>query len=316
VELVVDLDVVIVNWNAGAQLLDCLVSVEALLPGSVYKLSNCIVVDNASSDSSADKLVGFSFDPVVIRNHENKGFAAACNQGARIGESKYILFLNPDIKLFSDSLTKATFFGEQSQNEQIGILGIQLIDDTGIVQRNAARFPTPWSLSYQMIGLDRLWPARFPPYVMTDWNHQENREVDQVQGAFFLVRRRVFEELGGFDERFFMYHEDVDFSFRARLAGWKSYYLADVQAFHRGGGTSDQIKARRLFYWMTSRLQYVAKHFGVPAALKILIGSLLLEFWARVVGNLINLSGRHLIETIQAYVMLISTLPKLFTSLD
>lgn len=312
----VNLDIVIVNWNAGNQLSDCLHSIQSLNPDSIFQLSRCIVVDNASSDGSADKLDDFSSNLTVIRNPENKGFGAACNQGARIGMGKYILFLNPDIKLSPDSLSKSILFLEESRNEQVGILGIQLADEDGNIQRNAARFPTPWSLTHHMVGLDRLWPSRFPSYIMTDWDHRENREVEQVQGAFFLVRRNVYEALGGFDERFFMYYEDVDFAYRAKLAGWKSYYLADAQAFHRGGGTSDQIRAGRLFYWMTSRLQYVAKHFGIPAAGMILAASLLLEFWARFARNLFRPSPRHLVETVQAYAMLLKGLPRLLRHLD
>ena len=312
----VSLDIVIVNWNAGDQLVACLRSIQGLIPDSIFQISRCIVVDNASSDGSADKLDDFSFNLTVIRNSENRGFGSACNQGARIGEGEYILFLNPDIRLLPDSLTKALLFLEESRNKRVGILGIQLLDDDGEIQRSAARFPTPWSLTYQMVGLDRLWPGRFPPYIMSDWDHWESREVDQVQGAFFLMRRNVYEELGGFDERFFMYYEDVDFAYRARLAGWRNYYFVEAQAFHRGGGTSDQIKVGRLFYWMTSRLKYTAKHFGRPIAKRMLVASLLLEFWARVGKNLITLSGEHLIETVRAYGKFIKALPELIGELN
>lgn len=307
----VKLDIVIVNWNAGGQLLECLKSIQSLPSGNVFHLSTCIVVDNASSDGSAESLDGFKFNLIVIKNQENKGFGTACNQGAGIGTGKYILFLNPDIKLFPESLSKSIVFLEDPQHEQVGILGIQLVDENGNIQRNAARFPAPWSLTYQMIGLDRLWPSRFRPYIMTDWDHRVSREVEQVQGAFFLVRRNVYEALGGFDERFFMYYEDVDFAFRAKLAGWRSYYLADAQAFHRGGGTSDQVKAERLFYWMTSRLQYTRKHFGLQSAKWILVSMLSLEFVARISRNLVHLSGKHLIETLQAYGMFVKTGPRL-----
>ena len=117
-------------------------------------------------------------------------------------------------------------------------------------------------LFHQMLGLDRLWPHRFPSHFMTDWDYRENREVDQVSGAFFLVRRKVFEELNGFDERFFMYFEDLDFAYRAKQAGWRSFYLADAQAVHFGGGASYQVKGKRLYYVLNSRALYVAKHFG------------------------------------------------------
>jgi GT2 family glycosyltransferase len=307
----IDLDIVIINWNTGTQLRDCLLSILPASPASVLRLRQCVVVDNASMDGSADGLDGLPLPLTTIRNHENKGFAYACNQGAKVGASEYILFLNPDCRLFANSLQKPLRFLEGKHNEHVGILSIQLVDENGVIQRNVARFPTPKSLFYQMLGLDRLWPRRFPSHFMTDWDHRESREVDQVTGAFFLVHRKVFEEFNGFDERFFMYFEDLDFAYRVKQAGWRSYYLADAQALHYGGGASYQVKAKRLYYILNSRVLYVAKHFGVHSALRILIASLMVEFWARMGWSIANLSGQNIKETIQAYRMFLSTLPQL-----
>jgi N-acetylglucosaminyl-diphospho-decaprenol L-rhamnosyltransferase len=305
----IDLDIVIVNWNTGPQLRDCLQSILPATPASVLCVRRCIVVDNASVDGSANSLDGLSLPLTLIKNPENKGFGYASNQGAAVGSSEYILFLNPDVRLFKDSLTKSFIFLENPQYKQVGILGIQLVDESGVVHRNSARLPTPGSLFHEMLGLDRFFPAHFPPRVMIDWDHQVNQPVDHVEGSFFLVRRSLFIQLNGFDERFFLYFEDADFSFRARQAGWKSYYLADVQAFHRGGGTTERIKSRRLFYWFRSRLQYVAKHFGQPVAWGILIASLTVEFQARIFFNIIHLNWQHLIETIKAYGFYLRSLP-------
>ncbi len=309
--MTVGFDIVIVNWNTGSKLRECLQSIEPACMASGICLCQCMVVDNASADGSADSLEEVHFPLEVIKNHENKGFAYACNQGARIGNAEYILFLNPDSKLFPDNLQKSLFFLEKKLGERIGILGIQLVDDKGVVQRNTARFPTPKSLVYQMLGLDRLWSDRFPPHFMKEWNHLENREVDQVEGAFFFVRRQVFEELNGFDERFFMYFEDLDFALRAKKTGWKSYYLADTKAIHSGGGSSNQKKARRLFYILRSRVLYVAKHFGTPAALGILFASVGLELGTRVGWNILNFSWYNLMDTLKAYEMFIMATPQL-----
>ena len=310
----IDLDIVIVNWNTGSQLRDCLGSISAACPASVH-LDQVIVVDNASMDDSLDGLEDFKLPLTTIRNNENKGFAFACNQGAKAGASAYILFLNPDCKLFQNSLVKPLGFLDEFQNEQIGILGIQLVDGNGVIQRNVARFPTPGALFYQMLGLERLWPQRFPPHFMTDWDHRDSREVDQVMGAFFFVRRKVFEQLNGLDERFFMYFEDLDFACRAKQAGWKSYYLAEAQALHHGGGASYQVKAKRLYYVLNSRVLYVAKHFGTPKATGILMASFLVEFWARLGWSLVNLSGQNFRETLQGYHMFAKKVPQLLKSL-
>jgi N-acetylglucosaminyl-diphospho-decaprenol L-rhamnosyltransferase len=310
-----NLDIVIVNWNTGSRLRDCLQSIWPANSAPILTIRRCILVDNASADGSADGLESLPLSLMVIRNQENKGFAYACNQGARAGDSEYILFLNPDTRLFPDSLAQALPFLDAPGNERVGILGIQLVDEEGGIQRNVARFPAPGSTFAQMFGLDRLWPRYFSSHFMTDWDHKENRVVDQVTGAFFLVRRCVFEELAGFDERFFMYFEEVDFAFRAKMAGWNCYYLAEAQALHHGGGASYQVKARRLFYLLRSRVLFMAKHYGAPAAIGILIATFLVEFWARLGWSLFHQPGQNFTATIQAYWMLLTSLPPLLRRL-
>jgi GT2 family glycosyltransferase len=132
-----------------------------------------------------------------------------------------------------------------------------------------------------------------------------------VPGSFFLVRRSLFDYLHGFDERFFMYFEDLDFACRARTAGWANFYLSGVRAFHQGGGTTGQVKARRLFYVLRSRLYYAAKHFGYLYALWIMIASLTVEVWARLGWSLVRFSARDVLEILQAYVLYIRELPEL-----
>ena len=113
-------------------------------------------------------------------------------------------------------------------------------------------------------------PSTFPPPFVSEWAHDETREVDQVMGAFFFVRRSVFEALGGFDERFFVYFEDMDFAVRARERGWRSVYLATAQAFHRGQGTTERAVPRRMFYFARSRILYARKHFGTLGATSVI----------------------------------------------
>jgi N-acetylglucosaminyl-diphospho-decaprenol L-rhamnosyltransferase len=306
-----DLDIVIVNWNAGNKLLECLASIERANTNTSFRLAKCIVVDNASTDGSLERISGIHLPLETILNTENKGFGFASNQGARCGNSKYILFLNPDVKLFPDSLSQSVSFMESQDEMQIGILGIQMIDQNGDIHRNVARFPSPLSLFYQMLGIDRLWPRQFPPHFMADWTHLDSRVVDQVPGSFFLVRRSLFNDLHGFDERFFMYFEDLDFAYRARRSGWVNYYLSSVKAFHQGGGTTNQVKALRLFYVLRSRLYYAAKHFSFSHALWILIASLTIEMWIRLGWSVVRLSARNFLETLQAYFLYIEELPVL-----
>jgi len=270
-----------------------------------------VVVDNASWDGSASELEDLELPLSVIRNAENRGFAAACNQGVAGSRADYLLFLNPDTRLFKDSLTKPVGFLDQPSSQAVGIVGIQLVDENGEIIRTCAWFPTPVRFFTKMLGLDRLFPRVFPSHFMLEWNHEENRKVDHVIGAFFLVRRSLFESLNRFDERFFVYLEDLDFSCSAHKAGWSSYYLAEAQAFHKGGGTSEKIKAARLFYFFQSRIIYGYKHFGWLAATGLMLGTLLLEPFARFALAFVRCSKEEIGETFKGYCMLWGALPKL-----
>lgn len=267
--------VVIVNWNSGTQLKDCLQSFAAVT-GDAVVLRRVTVVDNASTDSSCDGLDA-ALPLRVIRNADNRGFGAACNQGAAGSDADLILFLNPDTRLQAGSLERPAAFLQAPANGRVGIVGIQLVDAQGHVARNCARAPSAWSTVGISLGLDRLLPWIFPPHFMREWPHDETRVVDQVMGAFFLVRRTVFDAIGGFDERFFVYYEDLDFAQRARALGWSSVYLASAQAFHRGQGTTASVVDRRLFYFARSKMLYALKYFSAFGAGAVMVTTLTLE---------------------------------------
>jgi len=285
------LDIVTVNWNSGLQINRCVRSVIAFSSKNGLQIT---VVDNGSIDGSIDAIKP---DPrlSIIRTGENLGFGKACNLGSKLGGNDFLLFLNPDAALFPDTLEKSLAFMQDPANAQVGICGVQLQDESGHVARSCSRFPSAWRFFAHSMGVVHFFPRL--GHFMAAWPHDQTREVDHVIGAFFLVRRTLFEQLGGFDERFFVYLEDVDFSYRAHQAGWKSVYLADVQAFHAGGGTSNQVKARRLFYSLRSRLLYAFKHFSLLGAWVILLSTLLLEPLTRSAYALLRGSWPALKET-------------------
>jgi N-acetylglucosaminyl-diphospho-decaprenol L-rhamnosyltransferase len=307
------LDIIIVNWNSGNQLQRCLESI----PGAGRHRrgpDRVVVVDNASEDGSAEDLGPFGFQLVVFRNEANRGFAAACNQGARGSVADYLLFLNPDTRLCEDSLARPVAFMEHPENQRIGIVGIQLIGENGQVSHSCTRFPKARHFASQMIGLDRLCPSQFSSHFMSMWNHGESRRVEHVIGAFYLIRRRLFEELDGFDERFFVYLEDLDLSYRAKRSGWGSFYLSDVRAYHKGGGTSEQVIAKRLFYALRSRILYGYKHFKWSTACGLMLGTLLIEPLVRIVWALSKGYSSKVGETLEAYAMLWQSLPRLISN--
>lgn len=269
------LDIVIVNWNAGEALRNCVESVVAAAEG--VELRRVVVVDNGSTDGSLEGLEGLNLPLVVIRNADNRGFGAACNQGAGGSEAELLLFLNPDTRLAPDSLAVPVAHLADPVNAGVGVVGIQLVDESGEVSRSCARAPRPEHFWNKMLGLDRVLGSRRPGMIMEEWPHGSTREVDHVIGAFYCIRRPLFERLGGFDERFFVYLEDVDLSARAAAAGFRSVYLTEARAFHRGGGTSDQVRARRLFYSLRSRIQYGHKHFSRAHGVLHALGTLAVE---------------------------------------
>ena len=297
------IDIIIVNWNSGDQLQCCHRSVLMADKDNLI-LSRVVVMDNASTDGSAEDLEEMNLPFYLKHNKDNLGFAIACNQGAEGSNADYLLFLNPDARLFKDSLTNTFKFIEQKGNKNIGILGIQLVDDRGQISRICARFPSPSDFFYRMLGLDHLFPDHFPSHFMTEWDHRDSRDVNQVMGSFFLIRRSLFQGLGGFDERFFVYFEDLDISYRAWKAGWRSFYFADAKAYHKGGGTSEKVKDIRLFYLLRSRIQYGYKHFNKTSATMVALMTLILEPIARLSWAAIRLSYEEIVATLKGCLML------------
>lgn len=299
-------DIAIVNWNGHDHLQPCLRAIRAAHRAG-FSLQDIFVVDNASTDGS-DAFLAQQPDCIVLRNEGNRGFARACNQAAAAGKGDFILFLNPDVSIDPDALETAVRILGEPAWEKVGIAGARLHDATGETQRTCARFPTPASMAATMVGLDRLAPGIFPPHFVTEWDHASTQLVDQVMGAFFLVRRATFRQLGGFDEQFFVFYEDLDFSLRARRQGWGSLFIAEATAMHVGGGSTRQVPARRLFYMLRSRNLYARKHFGVGMATALLLLALFVEPCSRVVHALASKTGTCVRDIVHGYIMFIAWL--------
>jgi len=291
-------DVVVVNWNSGGYLAQCIASLDALQPSDA-DIRSVIVVDNASTDGS-NEVAAARVPLALVSNSTNLGFGAACNIGARRGRADMILFLNPDARVDSSSIARTV--AALREHPDTWIAGARLIDPNGRVQRTCCRAPTALRMIARALGVDRLFPSL--GYVMSEWPHDATREVDHVIGAFYLIRRDAFERLGGFDERFFVYLEDLDLSMRVRAAGGKCLYVAEATAHHVGGGTTASIKATRLFYSVRSRLQYAKKHFDLASAAAIWAISLAIEPLVRTVGALSHRSIAEIGEVWSAYARL------------
>jgi N-acetylglucosaminyl-diphospho-decaprenol L-rhamnosyltransferase len=308
------ISIITINWNSGHQLRECL---EAIVKCDrcEFTLDKVIIVDNASTDRSLDGLEQLDLPLQIIRNTQNQGFGAACNQGAAVSNADYLLFLNPDTRVAADSIDRAACFMDKSLSQKVGVVGIQLVDERGKIQRSCARFPSPTNLWCSILGIDKLVKSPIASYMMTEWNHDNTQQVDHVMGAFYLIRSDLFASLQGFDENFFVYFEDLDLSYRVHQSGWSSHYLADTRCFHKGGGTSEKIKATRLFYSQRSRILYGYKHFNWFHATTIALATLTIEPLTRIGFALLKFSPSQATETIQGYIKIFRSLPAIYKSI-
>lgn len=298
------IDIIIVNWNAGAQLAEVVASISKFHHGLV---ASVIIVDNASTDDSLaqiEALQNLPFQLQIIHNNTNRGFGAACNQGAAVATGDYLLFLNPDTRLFENSLPVPLTFMQQPNNSGIGICGIRLVDEGGNASTSAARFPTLRVMAGKILALTKLFPGVFPAHLMTSTDLSKDSLVDQVIGAFFLIRKNVFDRCGGFDERFFVYFEEVDLSLRANQLGYSAYFLSEASAFHKGGGCSEQVKAARLFYSLRSRILYAQKHYSWVEFVALVLLTVL-ELPLRFVQGVMRGSWSDIKNTFTAYMQLV-----------
>jgi N-acetylglucosaminyl-diphospho-decaprenol L-rhamnosyltransferase len=292
-------DIIIVNWKSSSSLQGCLANLVDSARAQ-HNLTRIVVVDNGSEDNCAE-VVSKVPGAVFHQNSSNRGFAVACNIGASESRADFLLFLNPDTHVQPDAIDKVVSVMNRPETAHLGIAGIQLYDESGKQSLCCSRFPTTWSLFLEMTGFDRIARGIFKSRHLTTGELAEDREVDQVIGAFFMIRRDLFERLSGFDERFFVYFEEVDLSLRARQAGYTARFISGAAAIHTGRVSSNQAKARRLFYFLCSRLLYAKKHLGKPSFALICFCSIIVEPAVRICSVALGCSQSSFGQVVSAY---------------
>jgi GT2 family glycosyltransferase len=251
------LSICIVNWNTKADLEQALISVLEANPDLPVEV---IVVDNASADGSAE-MVQQRFPGVrLIRSAENLGFARGYNRAAAEATGRYLLLLNPDTITQSGAVRALVEFLDS--HADAGAVGPRLLNRDGSLQYSCRRFPRPLAALFRNTPLGLLFPRnRYTrEYLMTDWEHDAARPVDWISGAAMCLRREVWEQVGGFDEGFFMYAEDMDWCLRAHRAGWGIYYLPQAVVVHCIGRSSDQVPVRMVIQFHRSMARFYRKH--------------------------------------------------------
>ena len=274
-----DATISIVNWNTSDELRECLHSVLSQDGSVTFEV---IVVDNASTDGSPDIIrAEFGDKVILIANTNNRGFGAAHNQAIERSTGRYVFILNPDSRiLHGDVLRRMVDY--MDANPDIGILGPKILNPDGSLQFSARRFPPMFAGIFRHTILGKLFPKNkfVREYLMTDIPHDQIMDVGWLSGSALMARRKTFEQIGGFDERFFMYCEDVDWCKRAHDAGWRVVYYPEVEVSHRIGAASDKNPIEMIKQHHRSMLLYFLKHNSRSP--KVLLTPLvLIALWMR-----------------------------------
>ena len=253
-----DLSIIIVSWNTRELLKKCLNSIYQNGAGLSLEI---YVIDNNSSDKTVEMIRTEFRDVELIANNKNQGFAYANNQALKLAIGKYILLLNPDTEILSNSLQKAVKF--MSDNSNCGAMGAKLLNPDKSVQPSIRRFPTPWPIFLMLIKAPKLFKKikSIERYLCFDFDYNKRQAVDQIMGAFMLIPKKVFDKVGLLDEVFFIWFEEVDLCRRIQNAGFKVLYNPEVEIIHYGGQSFAQekiIKKQSLFF--KSAMRYFLKN--------------------------------------------------------
>lgn len=302
----VDLRIIIVSWNVSALLAACLRSVYAQSVGP-YSFE-VAVVDNASSDGSVTMIRTQYPQAQLLANSANLGFTQANNLALADCKARYALLLNPDTKLTEGAIQNMLDYMEV--HPEVGMVGPRLVYSDGRPQPSRRRFPTlrmalaestPWEWHFPHNRLARA-------YRLEDRSDDATQEVDWVTGACMLVRREIWEQVGAFDERFFMYSEELDWCRRIVAAGWHVVYLPTATVIHYEGASSEQVVAARSIRFNASKIHYFRKHHGRLQATILRVSILSMYAYEWVIESLKWLIGHKRpmrLQRVRAYGHLI-----------
>jgi N-acetylglucosaminyl-diphospho-decaprenol L-rhamnosyltransferase len=262
-----DVSVVIVSYNAADELEACLRSLAAL--PEIQRdpsFAQFIISDNGSADDSVARARAVLPSATIIQNGANLGFAKACNIGAREATAPLLFFFNPDAAAHAGLLANAAAYFDA--HPDVAMAGVKLLDEEGSVAESCGEFDTWWQAFLRSSAWGELpwFRKQANGYALRRWDYSTERDVDLVVGAAMFIRTGVFRSLGGFDERFFLYHEEIDFAHRLRDAGKRVVYLPQCIATHlseRGGSKKTWGRSGVLGWRQRSRRLYWIKRHGL-----------------------------------------------------
>jgi N-acetylglucosaminyl-diphospho-decaprenol L-rhamnosyltransferase len=299
-----DLSIIIVSWNVRELLRACLRSVHQNVRTSERVNVETLVIDNASSDGSTAMMAAEFPDVRLIANTENVGFTRGNNQGLAVAQGRYVFFLNPDTEVVGDAL--ATMIAYMDARPEVGALGPQLRYVDGSLQSSRRCFPTFTMALFESTPLawhwpDNPWARRYrmedrKTFEVSETSKVSAEAVDWLVGAALMTRRTVLDQIGGFDEGYFMYSEELDWCRRAKTAGWHIVYLPAAQVIHHEGKSSEQVVAARHIRFQTSKVRYFRKFLGrgQAEALRVFILASFAVEWLLEAGKWLLGSKRSL----------------------
>ena len=251
------LDVVVVNFHSAA-LIARTIEITQEFAGAGVRV---IMVDNSPGDGAANIARSAAPDATVIENPVNHGYAAAVNQAFIEGDAEFVLLINPDVRELSGSYADVL---EAFRDPLVGAVAARLVNTDGTLQPNCICAPRPFDLISEDVALAERFPNWRRPrlYRMLDWDHGDARRVDAARGACIFLRRAAIEDVGSFDEHFFVYYEETDWLIRAKRRGWRTVFLPTVEAVHASAGSSPDIRSPHSLLLLESQHRYARKHFG------------------------------------------------------
>ncbi len=266
-----DLSIIIVNYNVKEFIQNLLHSIVKAAVGIKYEV---IIIDNASNDGSVEFIKEKFPDVKLIINSVNNGFSRANNQGLLIAEGEYLLLLNPDTLLREDTLNKMIAFFKSTPDA--GLAGCKILNPDGTLQLACRRsFPGPWTSFCKVTGLSSFFPKNriFARYNLTYLDENQTYEVDAVSGSFMMLKKEIYKKIGGLDEQFFMYGEDLDLCYRIQKAGYKVFYVHSTQIIHYKGESTKRsgIDETKIFYEAMNL--FVKKHFSSSVLVEAILHS-------------------------------------------
>ena len=255
-----DVSIIIVNWNTRDLLENCLTSVMQQYKNVDFEV---IVIDNASTDGSAQQVKGRFPKVILVENRENRGFATANNQGMKIAKGRYIFLLNSDTVILDRTIENMVRFADA--HPDTAVVGCKVLNPDGTLQPTCFMFPSLLNIALLVTYLYKLFPRSrfFGREHMTWWDRNDDREVDVVTGCCMLVRREAIQQVGMMDDRFFMYAEETDWCYRFRRGGWKNMFTPTARIVHYGNASAVRFGPERALLRDESDIKLMFKHWPV-----------------------------------------------------